>query len=53
MTDLQADELADLQAQLEALLHQVWAGAAEWRLDDRIHLAVRVLPARPEPERQP
>ena len=32
---------ADLQTQLEALLHQVWLCEAEWRLDNRIELALR------------
>lgn len=31
----------DLQTQLEALLHQVWLCEAEWRLDDRIDVALR------------
>ena len=32
----------DLQTQLEALFHQVWLCEAEWRLDDRIDVALRV-----------
>lgn len=31
----------DLAAQLESLLHTVWQCEAEWRLDDRIDLALR------------
>ena len=31
----------DLQTQLEALLRQVWLCEAEWRLDDRIDVALR------------
>ena len=30
----------DLDTQLETLLHQVWECEAEWRLDDRIDLAL-------------
>ena len=30
----------DLHSQLETLLHQVWECEAEWRLDDRIDLAL-------------
>ena len=30
----------DLQTQLEDLLNQVWVSEKEWRLDDRIALAV-------------
>ena len=30
----------DLNTQLESLLHQVWECEAEWRLDDRIDLAL-------------
>ena len=30
----------DLHTQLETLLHQVWECEAEWRLDDRIDLAL-------------
>jgi hypothetical protein len=33
---------ADLQTQLEALLHEVWAREADWRAEDRIDLAVRL-----------
>ena len=35
----------DLTTQLECLLHQVWECEAEWRLDDRIDLALH-LPRR-------
>ncbi|TMF85922.1 MAG: hypothetical protein E6I08_12740 [Chloroflexi bacterium] len=35
----------DLNTQLESLLHQVWECEAEWRLDDRIDLALH-LPRR-------
>ncbi len=38
-----APEPPDLQSQLEELLDKVWKSEAEWRLDDRIALAVRVL----------
>lgn len=34
-------EPPDLQTQLEAILDQVWRCEAEWRLDNRIELAVR------------
>ena len=34
-------ELPDLPAQLESLLHLVWQCEKEWRLDDRIDLALR------------
>jgi hypothetical protein len=33
---------ADLQTQLEALLHEVWTREAGWRAEDRIDLAVRL-----------
>ncbi len=36
-----ADEVPDLHTQLEALLHEVWGREAEWRLDDRLDLALR------------
>ena len=32
----------DIQSQLEGLLDQVWRCEADWRLNDRIDLAVRV-----------
>ena len=32
---------ADLQTQLEAILHEIWAQEALWRVEDRIDLAVR------------
>jgi len=34
-------ERPDLPAQLESLLHVVWQCEEEWRLDDRIDLALR------------
>jgi hypothetical protein len=34
----------DLQTQLEAFLDAVWAAEANWRLDDRIDLALGLLP---------
>ena len=34
-------ETPDLPAQLESLLHMVWQCEEEWRLDDRIDLALR------------
>ena len=34
-------ESADLPSQLESLLHVVWQCEAEWRVDDRIDLALR------------
>ena len=37
---LQSGE-ADLATQLEAILHSVWQAEADWRLSDRIDLAVR------------
>jgi hypothetical protein len=33
-------ETPDLQSQLEALLHSVWDAEENWRLDDRIDLAL-------------
>jgi hypothetical protein len=33
---------ADLQTQLETLLHEVWTREAGWRAEDRIDLAVRL-----------
>jgi hypothetical protein len=39
---------ADLQSQLESLLDEVWRAEAEWRLDDRIDLGVKVA-RRPRP----
>ena len=35
------EEVADLQTQLESLLHQVWSLEARWRQEERIDLAVR------------
>ena len=32
----------DLQTQLEALLDQVWECEADWRLDDKIDLALKL-----------
>jgi hypothetical protein len=32
----------DLQTQLEDLLSAVWAAEEEWKLDDRIDMAVRL-----------
>ena len=32
----------DLHTQLEALLDQVWDCEAEWRLDDKIDLALHI-----------
>ena len=32
----------DLQSQLEDLLSAVWTAEEEWRLDDRIDLALRI-----------
>jgi hypothetical protein len=52
MTELPSDGAMDLQTQLEELLHQVWRSEADWRLDDRIDLALRVAPVRSRPERQ-
>jgi hypothetical protein len=34
-------EVADLQTQFEALLHQVWSLEARWRQEEHIDLAVR------------
>jgi hypothetical protein len=36
--------LSDLQSQLEELRVHVWDCEADWRLDDRIELAVRAAP---------
>jgi hypothetical protein len=33
----------DLQTQLEAVLHAVWAEEDRWRREDRIDLAVRLV----------
>jgi hypothetical protein len=33
----------DLQTQLEAMLHQVWAEEESWRREERIDLAVRLV----------
>jgi hypothetical protein len=33
----------DLQTQLEAVLHQVWAEEERWRREERIDLAVRLV----------
>jgi hypothetical protein len=38
--------LTDLQTQFEALIDAVWVAEANWRLDDRIDLAVGLLPTR-------
>lgn len=32
---------ADLDTQLEDLLHAVWLGEENWRFDDRLELALR------------
>lgn len=37
-------EAPDLPTQLEQLLDHVWNLEAEWRLDDRIELALRCRP---------
>ena len=36
------DESPDLQTQLEQLLDCVWQAEANWKLDDRIDLALKV-----------
>jgi hypothetical protein len=36
------DDTPDLQTQLEGILDAVWASEEEWRLDDRISLALAV-----------
>lgn len=36
----QASDTPDLQSQLEALFHTVWNAEENWRLDDRIDLAL-------------
>jgi len=42
----------DRQTQLESLLDSVWKAEADWRLDDRIDLAMRRRqPDRPEGSR--
>ena len=38
----------DLQSQFEELLDTVWEGEANWRLDDRIDLALGKRRPRPE-----
>jgi len=35
-----ANDTPDLQSQLEALFHTVWNAEENWRLDDRIDLAL-------------
>jgi hypothetical protein len=35
-------EIPDLHSQLEDLWNAVWAAEKEWRLDDRLSLAVKV-----------
>ena len=42
-----AGDTPDLQSQLEALLDTVWEAEANWRLDDRIDLALHVPPRGP------
>lgn len=44
-------DLPDLHSQLEDLWNAVWAAEKEWRLDDRLSLAVRVHSA-PRARRQ-
>ena len=39
----QPPETPDLQTQFEALLHEVWTREAQWRAEDRISLAARLL----------
>lgn len=39
-----SEELAELETQLEDLLDVVWRCEREWRLDDKIALAVRQRP---------
>lgn len=34
----------DLQTQLESLLHQVWLCEAEWSFEQRLRLALAVMP---------
>jgi hypothetical protein len=44
--DVQHEETADLWTQLEDILHAVRLAEADWRLNDRIDLAVRVFGSR-------
>ena len=37
---VRSEVVPDLQSQLEALLHMVWDAEENWRLDDRIDLAL-------------
>jgi hypothetical protein len=41
--DAQNEEATDLWTQLEDILHTVRLAEADWRLNDRIDLAVRVF----------
>jgi len=49
------NQAADLQAQLEEILDAVWKSEADWRLNDRIALAVRLAdaPGSPSAQRRP
>jgi hypothetical protein len=38
-----SDAPPDLQTQLEAVLHAVWAEEERWRREERIDLAVRLV----------
>jgi hypothetical protein len=42
-----ASDTPDLQSQLEALFHAVWNAEDNWRLDDRIDLALGQRRRRP------
>lgn len=35
-------EVPDLQTQLEEILNAVWKAEADWRLDDRLDMALKI-----------
>ncbi len=37
--------VAELKCQLEDLLHVVWTLEAQWRVDDKIDRAIKLLPS--------
>jgi hypothetical protein len=43
-----APDAPDLASQLEDLFHQVWSSEANWALDDRIDLSLRIRRDRPK-----
>jgi len=42
-TESQPEPPPDLQTQLEAMLHAIWAEEDRWRREERIDLAVRLV----------